>query len=288
MVAPLQEMRADMRTKPLRRKRILVCGKGGSGKSTFVALMATVLERKGYEVIVLDGDASNPEGLVRLLFGIGVEGEPKPLVELFGGIETVTCPVDDPRPLTRVGDAVPVPERKINLTDEVGPEYYLEKGTMRLLQVGKIEKYGQGCDGPLEKVVRDFMIEGDYVSLIDEKAGVEHFGRRIPDRMDIILGVLDCTRESVSIAERIYGFAEDIGLKSVWFVLNKTESDDMAVGVMDLLGKLRDKVVGSLPYDPRLVKAALSGRSIDEHGAAESVEPIVQRLEKAVSLHEQK
>ena len=288
MAVSAQEMRADMRTKPLRRKRVLVCGKGGSGKSTFVALMATVLQRKGYEVMVLDGDASNPEGLIRLLFGLGIEGEPKPLVEFFGGIETVTCPVDDPRPLTRVGDFVPVPEKKIDLSEEIGPEYYLEKGAMRLLQVGKIEKYGQGCDGPLEKVVRDFMIEGDYVSLIDEKAGVEHFGRRIPDRMDIILGVLDCTRESVSIAERIYGFAQDIGLENAWFVLNKTESDDMAAGVMDLLGKLRDKVVGSLPYDPRLVKAALSGRAIDEHGAAESVEPIVQRLEKAVSLHEQK
>ena len=132
------------------------------------------------------------------------------------------------------------------------------------------------------------MIEGDFVSLIDEKAGVEHFGRRIPDRMDIILGVLDCTRESVSIAERIYRFAKDIGLENVWFVLNKTESDDMAAGVMDLLGKLRDKVVGSLPYDARLVKAALSGRAIDEHGAAEQVEPIVQRLEKAVSVDEKR
>ena len=61
-----------------------------------------------------------------------------------------------------------------------------------------------------------------------------------------------------------------------------------AAEVMDLLGKLRDKVIGSLPYDARLVKAALSGRAIDEHGAAEQVEPIVQRLEKAVSLHKQK
>jgi len=69
---------------------------------------------------------------------------------------------------------------------------------MTLLQAGKIETYGQGCDGPLEKVVRDFMIEGDAVNLIDMKAGIEHFGRRIPDRMDIILGVLDCTLESVS------------------------------------------------------------------------------------------
>lgn len=221
------------------------------------------------------------------MFGLGVEGEPKPLVEFFGGIETVTCPVDDPRPLTRVGDSVPVPEKRIALSEEIGPEYYLRKGTMSLLQAGKIETYGQGCDGPLEKVVRDFMIEGDYVSLIDEKAGVEHFGRRIPDRMDIILGVLDCTRESVSIAKRVQGFANEIGVKNVWFVLNKTESENMAASVMDLLGELREKVVGSLPYDPNLVKTALSGRAIGEYGAAENVESIVQRLEKVTSVEEQ-
>lgn len=39
--------------------RILVCGKGGSGKSTTVVLMAEVLRDKGYQVHVLDGDASN-------------------------------------------------------------------------------------------------------------------------------------------------------------------------------------------------------------------------------------
>ncbi len=157
---------------------------------------------------------------------------------------------------------------------------------MSLLQVGKIETYGQGCDGPLEKIVRDFMIEGDYVSLIDEKAGVEQFGRRIPDRMDIILGVLDCTRESVSIAKRIQGFAKDIGVKNVRFVLNKAESEDMAARVMDLLGELREKVVGSIPCDPDLVRAALSGRPIFEHGVGGNVELIVKRLEKAASADE--
>jgi len=269
-------------TKPLQRKRILVCGKGGSGKSTLVALMTVVLQRKGYDVMVLDGDASNPEGLVRLLFGVGVQGEPKPLVEFFGGIETVTCPVDDPSPLTRLGDSVPVPEKRIDLSGEIGPEYYLEKGTMRLLQAGKIETYGQGCDGPLEKVVRDFMIEGDYVSLIDEKAGVEHFGRRIPDRMDIVLGVLDCTRESVSIAQRICRFAEDIGMKNVLFVLNKTESKEMAARMMDLLGELSVNVVGSLPYEPDLVSAALAGEPLDERKAADNVEALVQRIERNI------
>lgn len=268
---------------PLQRKRILFCGKGGSGKSTLVAMVAAALKCSSYQVVVLDGDASNPEGLVRLLFGGGVEDEPRPLIEFFGGIEQVTCPVDDPSPLTRVGDQDPVPRKRIDLAKEIDPAYYLRDGNLRLLQAGKIEAYGQGCDGPLEKVVRDFMIDGDYVSLIDEKAGVEHFGRRIPDRMDMILGVLDCTRESVSIARRINGFSRATGTDNVWFVLNKTESEEMARQMMDLLGELSGKVIGSIPYNPDLVRAALAGRPLEQHTDRERVERIVQRLEDIAS-----
>jgi CO dehydrogenase maturation factor len=277
--SPVVRPPVDPTWKPLLRKRILVCGKGGSGKSTLVALLAAVLQEQGYQVMVLDGDASNPEGLVRLLFGVGVQGEPKPLIEFFGGVERVTCPVDDPSPLTRIGDRDPVPDRPINLSREIGPEYSLEKGSLRLLQAGKIETYGQGCDGPLEKVVRDFLIEDAVVSLIDEKAGVEHFGRRIPDRMDIILGILDCTRESVSIARRISGFAKEMQTENVCFVLNKAESEAMEAEMLDLLGELGTRVIGSVPYITGLAQAALSGRPLSEYLASRHVESIVARLE---------
>ncbi len=273
--------------KPLRGKRILVCGKGGSGKSTLVAVMATILQRKAYEVMVLDGDASNPEGLVRLLFGLGVEGEPKPLIEFFGGINAVTCPVDDPSPLTRINDLNPIPENRINFSKEISSEYYLQKGNMMLLQAGKIASYGQGCDGPLEKVVRDFMVEGDAVNLIDMKAGIEHFGRRIPDRMDVILGVLDYTLESVSIAKWMAEFCQEAGIKNFWLILNKIGSEEVESMLMDKLANLRDKVIGSISYDQELIKAGLSGNALGECKALEEVERIVEQLEQVVSFRDE-
>jgi CO dehydrogenase maturation factor len=260
----------------------LVCGKGGSGKSTVVALMANILRHRAYEAIVLDGDASNPEGLVRLLFGLGVEGEPKPLIEFFGGIDAVTCPVDDPSPLTRINNSDPVPEHRIDLFKEISAEYYLQKGGMTLLQVGKIETYGQGCDGPLEKVVRDFMVEGDAVNLIDMKAGIEHFGRKIPDRMDVILGVLDYTLESVSIAKRMAEFCREAGIRNFWLILNKIGSEEVESMIMGKLLNLRDKVIGSISYDQELIKAGLSGNALGECKALDEVERIVGRLEQVV------
>ena len=267
-------------------KRILVCGKGGCGKSTFVALMATILQRKSYQVIVLDGDASNPEGLVRLLFGLGVEGEPIPLIEFFGGIDAVTCPVDDPSPLTRISDPDPVPEKRIDVLQEIKPDFYLQDGNITLFQAGKIEAYGQGCDRPLEKVVRDFMVKGDAVNLIDMKAGIEHFGRKIPDRMDIILGVLDSTLESISIAKRIALFCQEAGVNQFFLVLNKIGSKEIESMLLDKLSTLRDKVIGSIPYDQELVKACLSGEALGEYKAIENIAPVVKKLEQRVALLE--
>jgi len=269
--------------KPITGKRILVCGKGGSGKSTLVTLMADVLQKRGYDTLVLDGDASNPEGLLRLMFGIGVNHAPKPLIEFFGGIDTVTCPVDDPSPLTRINDSTPVLEKRIDIAREIPSEYYIKKRGISLLQAGKIETYGQGCDGPIEKVVRDFMVQGEWVNLIDMKAGIEHFGRKIPDTMDIILVVLDPTLESVSIAKRIEGFCRKTEMKNFWLILNKIGSKEMESMMMEKLGELKSRVVGSISYDHELVQRELAGGSLIIGDTHEDVEQIINGLERFVS-----
>ncbi|KPJ51676.1 MAG: ATP-binding protein, partial [Dehalococcoidia bacterium DG_18] len=46
--------------------KIAVCGKGGSGKSAIVTLLAKGLREKGYKVLVVDSDESN-SGLYRML-----------------------------------------------------------------------------------------------------------------------------------------------------------------------------------------------------------------------------
>jgi CO dehydrogenase maturation factor len=244
--------------------------------------MALVLIRKEYEVVVLDGDASNPEGLVRLLFGTGVEGEPKPLIEYFGGVDVVTCPVDDPSPLTRLNDTDPVPERRIDLLREIPSEYYLEKPGVIFLQAGKIQSYGQGCDGPLEKVVRDFVIAGDAVNLIDMKAGIEHFGRKVPEHMDVIIGILDYTLESVSIAKLMAEFCEAAHIPAYWLILNKVGSAEVQAMLMKKLGKLQERMLGTIQFDQELIKMGLSGAAVADCQALDEMSSIVDRLEQLV------
>ena len=60
--------------------KISVCGKGGCGKSTMVALLANEALKRGYQALVVDSDESN-SGLFRML---GFERPPAPLMELVG------------------------------------------------------------------------------------------------------------------------------------------------------------------------------------------------------------
>jgi CO dehydrogenase maturation factor len=69
--------------KSLLNKRILVCSKGGSGKSSIVSLLGNELQQQIYKVILLDADASNPGGL--FCFLTDKIKAPVPLIEFFGG-----------------------------------------------------------------------------------------------------------------------------------------------------------------------------------------------------------
>jgi CO dehydrogenase nickel-insertion accessory protein CooC1 len=53
----------------------------------------------------------------------------------------------------------------------------------------------------------------------------------------------------------------------------------MEAEMMDLLGELGTRVIGSVPYLPGLARVALSGRPLNEYLASRHVEPIVARLE---------
>jgi CO dehydrogenase maturation factor len=214
------------------------------------------------------------------MFGCGVEGEPIPLVEFFGGVNVVTCPVDDPSPLTRVGDTRSVPETGINVGTELRPEYFLRKDGVTLFQVGKIETYGQGCDGPLEKVVRDFVVNDEVVTLIDIKAGLEHFGRKVPEHADIVIGAVDCTRESVSIARRMDQFCSNAGIANFWLVINKVPSQHLEKELRKQLGKLERKVIGAVHYDETIAETALSGGALTDCSAITEVEKIVDSMEE--------
>jgi len=259
-------------------KRILVCGKGGSGKSTIITLLANAFSKKKYEVVVLDGDASNPGGLARLLFGLK-EGV-KPLIDYFGGREKVECPVDDPSILTRLNDEIPITKKHINIS-EIPKDYYVQRNGITLLQVGKINQPFEGCDGPMSKVTRDFILEGDAVTLIDVEAGVEHYGRGIEKNVDIVLVVVDPTFESILIAQKVSMLCQGMGIKNYGIIINKIPTNDLNLYLEKELIEKGLEIYGTIKYDDGLFKAGLIGTSINLVTTMGSTTKIVESIMKA-------
>lgn len=62
--------------------KICVCGKGGSGKSTIVALPADAFRRKGNRVVVPDSDESNSS----LYWMLGLDKPPHALMDMVVGV----------------------------------------------------------------------------------------------------------------------------------------------------------------------------------------------------------
>jgi CO dehydrogenase maturation factor len=258
-------------------KRILVCGKGGSGKSTVITLLANALSKKKYEVVVLDGDASNPGGLARLLFGM--KESVKPLIDFFGGREIVECPVDSPSVLTRIDDEFPITEKLMNIS-EIPPEYYVKKHDITLFQVGKINLPFEGCDGPMSKVTRDFILEGDAVTLIDVEAGIEHYGRGIEKNVDQVIVVVDPTFESILIAQKVSILCQGMGIKNYGIIINKISTNVLKLYIEQELFERGLDVYGLIKYNNSLFEAGLTGSSINSDVVMDDVEKIVGSMIK--------
>jgi len=263
----------------LNGKRILICGKGGSGKSTIVTLLANALSNENGEVVVIDGDASNPGGLARLLFGL--KGSIKPLIEFFGGREKVECPIDDPSILTRLNDDIPITKRRINLA-EVPNEYYVQKNGITLFQVGKINQPFEGCDGPMSKVTRDFVVGGNVITLIDVEAGIEHYGRGIEKNVDMVIVVVDPTFESFLIAQKVAILCHGMEIKYYGVIINKISTNVMKLYVEQELFERGLNIYGLVKYDKELFEDGLVGASIKAGIAIEEVKKIVSNMIKDV------
>jgi CO dehydrogenase maturation factor len=237
--------------------KILICGKGGSGKSTIASLLAKDLKTKGYRVLVVDADESNYGLSVQL----GLE-DPKELMDQLGGKKAV---VDKMWADRSAGEKAPIFSESWSI-DEIPSECVSKKDNLYLLQIGKVKHFGEGCACPMGGLSRDFLnrlkLGPKDIAVIDTEAGVEHLGRSVESGVDVILLVLDPSYESIRLSEKISAMAKEAG-KSVYFVLNKMDNAT-ADKISDKIGK--EHVIGIVPFAPSIQEKGLSG---EELGAKE-------------------
>ena len=290
--------------KILAGKRLGVFGKGGSGKSTAVVLLAKTLSDRGYPVCVLDADSTN----VGLHQALGLGRSPVSLMDYFGGTVfgggTVTCPVDDPTPLAGA---------EISLS-RLPSKYYGQTQTgLVFLTAGKIgdQGPGAGCDGPISKIARDLriVVEGeDPVTLVDFKAGFEDSARGVITTLDWALVIVDPTSASLQMAANMKELVDQIKagilpatahlespalvavanrifreatIKGVSFVLSRIEDETMEAYLREKLAEKGIRPIGTVRRSPSISLSWLKGLPLDVAGTREQLEGIAGELEAA-------
>jgi len=235
--------------------KILICGKGGCGKSSVTALLAIELAKKGYKVVVVDNDESN----FGLHIQLGME-LPKDFALHFGGKRMVAEKLLESK--GGEGERFSVFAEGIRASDIPG-DYMSKKGRINLLAIGKIRDFGEGCACPFNALSADLLRmlklnEGEF-ALVDTDAGVEHFGRGVETGCDLLLMVIDPSQESIRLAEKVNKIAEEAG-KPLYYVLNKTD-EETARFLLDSVDK--SKVVSVIPEDKRVFRNGLVGEALN-------------------------
>lgn len=247
--------------------KIMICGKGGSGKSTVAALLAAAYAGKGNRVLVVDLDESN-YGLHRQL-GMDL---PEDFTGYFGSKKGIFAALD------KEGSAGAFP-KKWSLED-IPEEFLSRRENISLLAIGKIHEAGEGCACPMGTLARCFLdnleLKDNQIVIIDAEAGIEHFGRGVDTSADVILMVVDPSFESLHLTWKVDAMGRKMG-KPLYFILNKaTERNDSIMRSSLPDGAV---VLSAVPNDPDIALSGLTGDPLRMD--LPQIREIMERLEHA-------
>jgi len=240
--------------------KICICGKGGSGKSTLVALLAGAINRLGRSVVVLDSDESNTS----LYWLLGLDAPPHSLMEMVGGRMGVQERMQ-PRSTEGERESVqPIWSQQHLPTDQIPADFIVAGETCRLVMTGKIHQSLEGCACAMGSVTREFLKilkpAPDEVVLVDMEAGIEHFGRGVETSVDAVVTVVEPSLESIEMAGKVMALTRASGAFFTGAVLNKIETGGQSDSVRARLQALSVPVIGVLQQNAAIQRALLEGR----------------------------
>lgn len=233
--------------------KIMICGKGGCGKSTLTVLLARTLAATGQRVLVVDADESNL--CLHQLLGAR---QPEIMMEAMGGRHGTRERLKQASDHHHEDDFF----KNVMAIDDLPPHCLAEVDGIRLLVVGKIKAFGEGCAcmiGSISKAVLGRLREKENeIVLIDAEAGLEHFGRKVDAACDLVLCIVDPSFESLRMADRTRQISEAAGVQT-YFILNKVED---AVRETMAANLDQQRVIAAIPRSDQLFLQSLKGEPL--------------------------
>jgi len=169
------------------------------------------------------------------------------------------------------------------------PDHYLlQKNGISLVAIGKILQSLEGCACPMGVLSREFLkklkLGPDEMAIVDMEAGVEHFGRGVETSIDAILIVIEPPLESLTVGQKIFELAREIGIKNIRAIMNKVPSAEIAEGLKVRLQERHFGLAGCLYYDADIFKASLEGRIPDHGSAVAEIKEVLDNILPKVDL----
>jgi len=253
--------------------KLMICGKGGSGKSTITTLLARQYVQEGKRVIVLDTDVSNT-GLHRIL---GTNAPPD-LTEYFVGQRSMREAMREARQ-KGIPPGTPILG---TWTYDTIPEGFCETcGGIKLVRVGKIQNASQHGKGRWVALARHFLtgltLADNERVIIDSDAGVEHLARKLGEVCDVIIMVIDPTFESINMVSTVACMADELHVP-LYFVLNKTTAETMPTLTKAVSDPSR--ILAIFPADPKIREAGFRGKTLP--GGSPTAAAVIRRAEEMI------
>jgi len=222
-------------------------GRGGSGKTSFLALATKYLvEKRDTPLLLVDVDPDQSLGEV---IGVSLEEANKKtisqlVIETFieGGGTTV---------------GVPPSER---IESRIWEEGLFEGELFDFMAVGP--KWVEGCyclpDASLKRALERLTKAYKYV-LVDSPAGLEHLNRKITSKVDDLFDILDPSKKSFEHVERAYRIVKEVGIefKNFYLVGGYRFTEELSFTEKEGL-----KYLGNILYDKNVEEYCLKGRSL--------------------------
>lgn len=223
-------------------KKIVVMGRGGTGKTSFVALMTKYLIEIGETPILLvDAD---PDQNLSDMVDVNINKTISDVLYEFideGGSLTGASPLErlEPKVLEKLYEG----------------EFF------DLVVIGA--KWREGCyclpNNLLKKIIPTLAENYKYV-LIDSPAGLEHLNRRITSEVDQIFDILDPSKKAFEHVKRAHRIIKEVKMKFEFFYLiGGYNFPDRLVKRTEETGL---RYLGKIDYDKNLEYYVSEGKSI--------------------------
>jgi CO dehydrogenase maturation factor len=230
-------------------KTLVTIGRGGTGKTSFVAMMAKHFSEAGDSPLLLvdaDPDQNLGEMVGVDLKEVGKKSISDLLVETFleeGGTTVGVAPTE-------------------RVENKIWARGMYEGDSFDFIALGT--KWVEGCyclpnaalKGALETLTKNYK----YV-LIDSPAGLEHLNRRIATKVNDVFDVIDPSKKSIDHVERAYRVAKEvkIAFENFYVVGGYRLPENLRSHVENAL---KFKYLGKITRDEKVEEYVLEGRSL--------------------------